>query len=360
MSFTVKRIERSIEKKLLYIMKKRQWCRSSKKRLQYLSDGGTMTEEQIYEVKSYFKPFVPLQNTIDHEFYTACTGIFHVEYIPDWVHYSLIDPYFNNWEAAKLVDNKCYYQMMFPNCTQPYAVLYRMNGIWFNHERQPIQDCEISKIIENEISPLFVKKASESCGGHGVIRCFGIEEIVNAISGFSGDLIVQRELQQSEVTSRLNPTSVNTIRILSVLSEFGVKVYSMIFRCGIGGAFVDNASSGGITIGIEKDGRLKSIAYDKNGQKFSKHPTTNICFSEIVIPNIRACIDLIKRLHPFVPNFRMVSWDIALDVDDNPVLIEANLKEGELDFHQLNNGPLFGEDTSAILHEVFLDNNLSL
>lgn len=357
MPFKIKIIERNIERKLLYLMKKRQWYRSSKRRLQYLSGGGTLTEEQVHEVKSFFAPYIALQDTMDHEFYTACTGAFHIEYIPDWVHYSLIDPYFNNWEAAKLVDNKCYYQMMFPGCTQPYAVLYRMNGIWFDHERQPIQDSKIDEIIGKEVTLLFVKKASESCGGHGVIRCSGIEEVEDAISSLSGDLIIQRELQQSEVTRKLNPTSVNTIRILSILTDSGVKVYSMILRCGVGGAFVDNASSGGITIGIEDDGRLKPIAYDKNGQKFCKHPTTSINFGDIVIPNIGACIDLVHLLHPLVPDFRMVSWDIALDVNNNPVLIEANLKEGELDFHQLNNGPLFGEDTSAILGKVFHKNN---
>ncbi len=34
-------------------------------------------------------------------------------------------------------------------------------------------------------------------------------------------------------------------------------------------------------------------------------------------------------------------------------MIEANLNQGELDFHQLNNGPLFGEDTIKVLDEVF-------
>jgi hypothetical protein len=55
-----------------------------------------------------------------------------------------------------------------------------------------------------------------------------------------------------------------------------------------------------------------------------------------------------------------VSWDIAFDEQENPVLIEANLKDGELDFHQLNNGPLFGDDTEKILDEVFFVQRRSL
>ena len=39
--------------------------------------------------------------------------------------------------------------------------------------------------------------------------------------------------------------------------------------------------------------------------------------------------------------------------DDEPILIEANLCDGELDFHQLNNGPIFGDETEDVLKEVF-------
>ena len=53
------------------------------------------------------------------------------------------------------------------------------------------------------------------------------------------------------------------------------------------------------------------------------------------------------------PHFKMVSWDFAVNEHGNPIMIEANLCLGELDFHQLNNGPLFGEDTKKILDEVF-------
>lgn len=54
-----------------------------------------------------------------------------------------------------------------------------------------------------------------------------------------------------------------------------------------------------------------------------------------------------------MPHFRLISWDFAVDIDHEPVMIEANLRYGELDFHQLNNGPLFGKDTRKILDEVF-------
>ena len=50
---------------------------------------------------------------------------------------------------------------------------------------------------------------------------------------------------------------------------------------------------------------------------------------------------------------RMVAWDVAILENGVPVLIEANLYDGQLDSHQIHNGPLFGEDTKKIMDEVF-------
>ena len=76
-------------------------------------------------------------------------------------------------------------------------------------------------------------------------------------------------------------------------------------------------------------------------------------FDTVTIPKYRELEELVKKLHIRLPHFRLLSWDFALGVDDEPILIEVNLRYGELDFHQLNNGPVFGNDTKKILEEVF-------
>ena len=49
-----------------------------------------------------------------------------------------------------------------------------------------------------------------------------------------------------------------------------------------------------------------------------------------------------------MPLFKLISWDWAVDNEGTPILIEANFCLGELDFHQMNNGPVFGNDTKMI------------
>ena len=38
---------------------------------------------------------------------------------------------------------------------------------------------------------------------------------------------------------------------------------------------------------------------------------------------------------------KLASWDFSVDELGNPILIEVNMAFGELDFHQMTNGPIF-------------------
>lgn len=72
-----------------------------------------------------------------------------------------------------------------------------------------------------------------------------------------------------------------------------------------------------------------------------------------MIPNFEKVIQMVETCHEKMGNFRLVSWDIAIGEDGEPILIEANLRNGECEFHQYNNGPLFGKLTEQVLDEVF-------
>jgi hypothetical protein len=78
-----------------------------------------------------------------------------------------------------------------------------------------------------------------------------------------------------------------------------------------------------------------------------------LVFEGFNIPSYEKAVELIKLLHPRLGHFRLVSWDIAINAQGEAVLIEANMRKGSINFHQFNNGPLFGELTDRVLDEVF-------
>lgn len=321
-----------------------------------LENGVRLSKKQLDEVFNYWSQFVKVR-PFSHAFYTEKTGVFSPYYVPDSIHFFFIDQFYSNWEVGKILDNKCFYPQMFSGIKMPVIIACRKNRYWFDSGMNMISEETVRGFVMNA-EGVFIKKANESMGGKGVFyfnsRNKSAEDLKEVLSTINTDIVIQEGLKQSETLEILNPSSVNTLRFLSLLRKDGsVKVYSVILRMGVGNSKVDNASSGGITCGVQPDGRLKSVAYNPLGTKFEEHPTSHVHFDQIMIPGYHEIKEKIEMLHVQVPHFRLVSWDIALDSTNEPVLIEANLYSGELDFHQLNNGPLFGEDTDDILREVF-------
>lgn len=318
--------------------------------------GGNLSSNEIKSIKELYHK-APKFSNIFHKFYTQATGLFFPHYMPDSLYYQYVDPYYNNWKMAQYIDHKGLYKDMFHGVRQPKLLGCRMNGYWYDGNGLLVSLDTITSLMFCSKS-CFIKQAMDSEGGHGIVFVdipqHTKENVKKILTSSTYDVVVQEGLEQSPVLSAINSSSVNTIRLLTLFTKAGdVKIYSVILRMGINGAKVDNASSGGITVGVEKDGRLKPVAYNAKGKRFDRHPTSGVKFDDYIIPNFESVKTTVKDLATRLPHFRLVSWDVALDTENNPVIIEANLKFGEIDFHQLNNGPLFGEDTKLILDEVF-------
>jgi len=57
-------------------------------------------------------------------------------------------------------------------------------------------------------------------------------------------------------------------------------------------------------------------------------------------------------MHHRLMHFDLVSWDIAINKNNEPVLIEYNLSYQGTINSQIANGPLFGDLTDDVLAEV--------
>lgn len=289
-------------------------------------------------------------------FYNSLKSAYPIEqFIPNDLFYTKIEPYYNIYQSSKWLDDKNLYDCYFPLVSKPRTVARIIEKCLMDDTYCPISKDEFLKrcIVCGKV---VFKQAVESDGGKGIAfwnKDTDDVALLDKLIHEYRNAIVQEIIEQSQSIAKFHPNSINTIRIMTLMRNSQVKIVSSVLRIGRDGAKIDNVSSGGIAVGITSEGTLRKYAYDVNGSVYDKHPTTKVLFFGEKIPNFDKCCDVCKRLAPVLSRTsKMISWDLALNSVNEPILIEANLVYGQLDFHQMCNGPLFGSEFMEILSEV--------
>jgi len=170
------------------------------------------------------------------------------------------------------------------------------------------------------------------------------------VKNYGLDYLVQLVFQQHPSMAEFHPSSVNTIRFYTLRFDDEIKIISAVFRSGNMGRCFDNR---GIPCGIRHDGSLNDHAATKYFTKFESHPVTGKKFKGFVIPGWKDACEFVKLLHQNLRYFESVSWDVTINPESEPCLMEINLNFQEINFHQVNNGPLYGDLTDEVLSRVF-------
>lgn len=98
---------------------------------------------------------------------------------------------------------------------------------------------------------------------------------------------------------------------------------------------------------------LRKLAFNKKMDVFETHPTTGFRFENHSLLGYEACKGLVTNLaYRLLQVSQLISWDLAIDEEGHSVLIEVNLRYGDIDFHQIANGPLFGIMTEDVIRDV--------
>lgn len=276
-------------------------------------------------------------------------------YVPHDIYYRDIDTFFSKPLLAKSIDDKNLYDLFFHDIPQPKTIVRKEEDIILNDRYQIISMDEAINLCNRE-GQVIIKPSVLSVGGWG-IRFWNsakdsTTDLINILNS-RNSFIITEVVRQCPVLKMIHPDSLNTIRIISLTIDGEVQILSSIIRMGVNGNKVDNAASGGIFCGIQDNGQLKGLAYDSTGKRYSEHPQGGQ-FSQYCVPNFKKCIELVKYCAPRVSKFsKLCSWDLCIDEYNIPKLIEVNLTFGDVQLHQMTNGPIFGTDITKILDIVY-------
>lgn len=332
-----------------------QWKAYVNGRLLKIAPEIAMRKESVYiEGIEYWKKYF---SDVDYrwiDFYADRTKQFDIRYVPDDVYYIYIDPILNQPRRAREVDDKLLYELYFPEIRQPETVLRIVNGRILAPNWEMINIDDAIEICCSKDDIVF-KKVYDSCGGSGVAFCKSAEvpTLLNKIIKSGENYIIQNKADQHRYFKALNPSSLNTIRIMSLLRANGeIVIISVVVRVGCPGMLIDNVSSGGCTIGVTNDGRLKDVAYSDKGIQLNELPSGAKIPAGSRLPCYQEMLDCVRSMHMKFLQHRLIAWDLSVTPTNDPMLIEMNLYKAEIDFMQINNGPLFGSYTEEIIEEV--------
>ena len=167
------------------------------------------------------------------------------------------------------------------------------------------------------------------------------------------NFVMQERLICHESIKQLYDGSVNTFRIMTYRWHNEIIAAPVIMRIGKGGAYLDNAHAGGMFIALSEDGSLHEKAFTELEDSYVEHPDSKIKFKNYKISLLPKVVETVKNMHYSLPTIGVINWDMTLDEEGNPVLIEANVNGGSIWLFQMAHGcGVFGDKTPEILRWI--------
>lgn len=221
----------------------------------------------------------------------------------------------NNKDFYHILDNKIEFNKTFSNY---------LGRKWLDMQAATTEDF---KAFLQGLDIIISKPSEEACG-RGVEK-LNVADYPSADALFEhlksiNSGLVEEFVVQHEAVAKLYPLSVNTYRIVTVLTDGVPHIVYAFIRIGNGGRFVDNINAGGMAAPINiETGVIEYPAFDKDSIYYETHPYTNCPIKGYQLPQWEKAVETVLSAATVVPEVGYVGWDIAA-TKDGVVMIEGN------------------------------------
>lgn len=313
--------------------------------------GVELSTQERFQIKSRWDVVGSYYSLDSFKVFKSLCG-FNPDYIPDELFYPLFSSTLNPYPYRYCFSNKGYYHFLFPGIRQPEFLMRRANDVYYG--KDGIMDVDSVKERFSQLGKVFIKPTTNSCQGNG---CKMIETGTMDWDSFletcPKDFVIQRPIIQSSLTAVLNKDSLNCFRVTTLFINGNATAPTVCLKFGKKGSHVDNVGTGGYIVGVNRDGHLSEKAYGVDLNPIDEIDGTRLC--DIVIPYTQRVIDFAIVNHiRYFPDMGIVGWDIALDEDNLPVMIEANIGDQMnyvgVHLEQIaSSTPIFGDRTQETI-----------
>ncbi|WP_147803696.1 sugar-transfer associated ATP-grasp domain-containing protein [Alkalicoccus halolimnae] len=324
----------------------------------------SISAEEIAKVQIYWKRIYGKNiNVTIHEAFRNLTGRTEERLVPFNIMKEIFIPYFNTEKTMNMYKDKNIYDKLIQTENKPATVLRRIKGAYFDADYQILSEKEAENVLVDHGEDMIMKPTTTN-NGKGIykINVVGKELYlkdermsIRQLEELLGrEFIVQETIRQHKILASPHPSSVNSLRMVTLRWKGEIHYLLTFARFGAGGSVKDNAGAGGLCVGVNDEGQLLSFGVNEHAVKYTEHPTSGYSFAETeaVIPDFALFIDFVKELHEQVPYHDYISWDIAAGEDGKPVFIEMNVHGVTWLYQLASQKPIFGDLTEEVVSHI--------
>lgn len=329
-----------------------------------------LSRNQITQTQMFFKKHYGKKISLKwHKEYYAISGKFDYRFFPEYLYIPAYERLSNSPKYFECFQDKNVTSLFLKSVdfVKDVEVYIRcMNGVLYDSNFDIIKLDDAVKLLSDKKN-FFIKLSVDSNSGRGCRICHildGVDvdtgdKIIDILHSFGKNYIVQKIVVNSFKLKQLNPTSLNTFRVITYLLDGKIYHTPTILRIGRMGNFLDNAHAGGIFIGVDDSGNLLDTAFTEFGDRYDKHPDTQILFKGYCVEEFPRILEVAHKLQSLFPQVRIIHWDLTIDENNDIVLIEANMRGGGIWLPQMAHGKSpFGDNTARILEIIRKNKNL--
>lgn len=277
-------------------------------------------------------------------------------YICSSYHGILLERQLSPYSQICSLGNKALADLYFPEISFPQSYIRCINNILYDKEMNKISFDEAVRFLEGK-KKFVIKPALGTLQGRGVKRIdlqqidkVSKEWFKKLFSNATKNFIIQEIAVQHPDIEKLNPTSLNCCRINSIYVG-GKYTFGTMLKIGKKGSTVDNWANSYL-VGISKEGVLNNIGWDS-----SLHPVTKtddgIQFGGIKYPCFDSIASYVEHYHKkYFPQTGIIGWDVFIDANNSPKVIEANLIRPGITAVQLCSGPFFKDVHDELIKQI--------
>lgn len=235
---------------------------------------------------------------------------------------------------------ECLTDPTYTICFNDKRIFYRIYNGLLGRKWVSINEAKRAEALDflNQNEAVMIKPAFGT-GGAGIQKVNradfqSVGDMLSFIQSQNVD-IMEAYIVQHENMAQMNASSVNTIRVVTILQNGKAGYVYAYLRMGIENSIVDNLHAGGVFAPIDLiSGKITHSGYSKNQITYACHPQSGVSIQGFQIPCWEKVLQLCSAAATLVPQMRYVGWDVAIDQSGNAILIEGNHMPG-YDFLQM-------------------------